>query len=256
VQQQIGVGAALRAAREQRGVTLDEASRGTKLRVEALAALEAERFDELMGEVYVRAGLRTYASYLGLKPDRVLSLYTEHAPASIAPPAPPNQIADRAGLTRKRDNHRIAIVVAVTLVILAAGFGLLSASRSAPSPEALGASPSVAPPPGADVVVGVTAQRGLDLVWTADGVEHTLHLKPDETRTFAADQVLTLRLATGGRAEVSVNGGSLGVVGERGSPWQRTFGPASVAGPSVVPTGSAAGPKQGSTQIVGTPPSG
>ena len=61
-----GVGSALRRAREVRGLSLDEAARDTRLRVEQLDALEREDFDVLPGEVYVRASLRTYANYLGL----------------------------------------------------------------------------------------------------------------------------------------------------------------------------------------------
>ena len=74
----IGVGAALRRAREIRGITLDEAARDTKLRPEQLEALEGESFEDLGDPVYARAMLRTYAQYLGLKPDRVLSVYAKH----------------------------------------------------------------------------------------------------------------------------------------------------------------------------------
>jgi len=82
----IGVGAALRRAREIRGITLDEAARDTKLRPEQLEALEGESFEDLGDAVYARAMLRTYAQYLGLKPDRVLSVYAKHG-EEVAPPA-------------------------------------------------------------------------------------------------------------------------------------------------------------------------
>ena len=81
----IGVGSALRRAREIRGITIDEAARDTKLRVEQLHALEGEAFDELGDPVYARAMLRTYAQYLGLKPERVLSVYAKHAD-DVEPP--------------------------------------------------------------------------------------------------------------------------------------------------------------------------
>ena len=42
-------------------------------------ALESEDFDALAGEVYVRASLRTYAAYLGLKPEKVMRAYARHA---------------------------------------------------------------------------------------------------------------------------------------------------------------------------------
>ena len=56
----IGVGPALRKAREHRGLTLEEAARDTRLRLDQLPALESEDFDAMSGEVYVRASLRTY----------------------------------------------------------------------------------------------------------------------------------------------------------------------------------------------------
>ena len=62
----IGVGSALRKARERRGITLDAASRDTKLHIDQLRALETEDFEALMGDVYVRGSLRTYSQYLGL----------------------------------------------------------------------------------------------------------------------------------------------------------------------------------------------
>ena len=75
----IGVGSALRKARERRGITLDAASRDTKLHIDQLRALEAEDFEALLGDVYVRGSLRTYSQYLGLSPDKVVAAYDRHA---------------------------------------------------------------------------------------------------------------------------------------------------------------------------------
>ena len=75
----IGVRPALRRAREIAGITLDEAARDTRLTPDQIGALESEDFDLLGEEVYVRAMLRTYAQYLGLKPDKVMSAYAKHA---------------------------------------------------------------------------------------------------------------------------------------------------------------------------------
>ena len=82
-----GVGSALQRARAVRGLSLDEAARDTRLRVDQLDALEREDFDVLPGEVYVRASLRTYANYLGLDADKVSDAYARTAAA--AEPAPP-----------------------------------------------------------------------------------------------------------------------------------------------------------------------
>src|SRR5438477_12466499 len=71
--QRTGIGQALRKARVERGKSIEEASRETRIRAEYLQALERERFDVLPGDVYVRGFLRSYSSYLGLDPKKVLA---------------------------------------------------------------------------------------------------------------------------------------------------------------------------------------
>ncbi|HEX2025849.1 MAG TPA: helix-turn-helix domain-containing protein [Actinomycetota bacterium] len=62
----IGLGRALRTAREKLGKSLETASRETRVRTEYLEALEHERFEALGSDVYIRGFLRSYARYLGL----------------------------------------------------------------------------------------------------------------------------------------------------------------------------------------------
>ena len=84
----IGVGSALRKARERRGITLDAASRDTKLHIDQLRALESEDFEALLGDVYVRGSLRTYSQYLGLSPDKVIGgVCTSRGCAAAADPS-------------------------------------------------------------------------------------------------------------------------------------------------------------------------
>src|SRR5207248_1278222 len=71
-----GIGSTLRKARLLRGKTIAEASRETLIRADYLQALERERFEALLGDVYVRGFLRSYSTYLGLDPDGVLRLYS------------------------------------------------------------------------------------------------------------------------------------------------------------------------------------
>lgn len=229
----IGVGPALRKARERRRVSVDEASRGTKLRADVLEALEDERFDALLGEVYVRGALRTYAGYLGLDPDRVLAAYSSAAGVEAPPPPePPNQIRRAIGAARRRDNHLLAAVVVVVLVVAAAGFGLLSVRNSAPSHATLpvSGSPATSAP---NVIVGVAASRRVNATVVADGVEQpAVTLQAGETRTFQAEEFLTIRLSPGGVASVSVNGSEFGTVGSTKRPWEETFSPTSIADPT------------------------
>jgi cytoskeleton protein RodZ len=229
----IGVGPALRKARERRRVTVDEASRGTKLRADVLEALEDERFDALLGEVYVRGALRTYAGYLGLDPDRVLAAYSSAAGVEAPPlPEPPNQIRRAIGAARRRDNHLLAAIVVVVLVVAAAGFGLLSSRNSSPSSATLPVSGSPATS-ARNVIVGVAASRRVDANVISDGVEQpAVTLQAGETRTFQAEEFLTIKLSPGGLASVTVNGSEFGTVGSTKRPWEETFSPTSIADPT------------------------
>jgi cytoskeletal protein RodZ len=131
----IGVGPALRKARQARGVSIAEASRDTRIRQEFIQALEAEDFDRLLGDVYVRGALRSYATYLGLPADRVLSRYSSAA-GDVVPtaPGPPTATDPVVGAPRRRDNHLLIGMIAAVLVVLAVAFGVLAPGRSAPAP--------------------------------------------------------------------------------------------------------------------------
>ena len=124
----IGVGSALQKAREHRGLLLEDAARDTKLRTDQLRALEDEDFESLGGEVYARAALRTYAAYLGLSSDKVMTAYLRHAD-DPEPPPPPRQLGrvERAiAATRIRDNQRFLVIAAAFVVGVLLIFGLLS----------------------------------------------------------------------------------------------------------------------------------
>jgi cytoskeleton protein RodZ len=77
------IGASLAAARETRGLSLADAERLTCVRGKYLAALEAGNFDALPGRTYARAFLRTYASALGLEPDRFVAAFEEIVPEPL-----------------------------------------------------------------------------------------------------------------------------------------------------------------------------
>jgi hypothetical protein len=72
-----GVGTILREARNRRKVELSEVEAATRIRFRFLRAIEDEEWDVLPGGVYTRGFIRTYASFLGLDGDRLVSDYRE-----------------------------------------------------------------------------------------------------------------------------------------------------------------------------------
>lgn len=68
-------GPVLQAARQRRGLSLDDVARETRLAKRYLLALETESLDTLPGGPYNRAYLRTYAEYLALDAGSLLREY-------------------------------------------------------------------------------------------------------------------------------------------------------------------------------------
>jgi cytoskeletal protein RodZ len=77
------IGSQLRAAREARQITLEQAEEETKIRKKYLEALEDGRPDILPGEVYVKGFLRSYANYLGLDGDALLASYKQSTGGAV-----------------------------------------------------------------------------------------------------------------------------------------------------------------------------
>ena len=221
----IGVGPVLRNAREFRGLTIDEAARGTKLRADQLRALEDEDFDALLGDVYVRGSLRSYSVYLGVDPDEVVGAYARHV-EERPPPAPPpkmDRIERAIAATRLRDNPRVVLIGAALILVVLIGLGVLSRGNGAPPPAAI---PTVAPAPersGQGLEASLDAHQDVDVTVTVDGRPQAFLMKAGETRSFTADHELAVRLETGATVHIVVNGNDLGVPGRTGVPWTHTW---------------------------------
>ena len=233
-----GVGPTLRRARKARGVTIDEASRDTRIRRDLLVALEEEDFDLLLGDVYIRGCLRSYSTYLGLPADHLVGRYAKYSvEPSEGPAAPPLPLETPIDAPRRRDNYVLFVMIAATLLILAAAFGILSSRAPAPTPADLSSEvPAVAGQAPGIVAVVVAEQRVHVTVTVDDGSAETFTLRRRESRSFQADVALTIRLDPGGSAQLTVNGNDKGFPGQPDRPWQETFSYESGGGtPSLSP---------------------
>ena len=90
------LGKTLSQARVQRGLTLEDCERDTRISKRYLDALEREDWKVFPAPVYSRAFLRTYAQYLGLNPADLMRMFQAQAeeppafhplPEISAPPA-------------------------------------------------------------------------------------------------------------------------------------------------------------------------
>jgi cytoskeletal protein RodZ len=73
----VTLGEQLRAQRERKGITLEQAAADTRIREKFLKALEDGDYPSLPGAVYTRGFLRNYADYLDLGTDELVVLYQQ-----------------------------------------------------------------------------------------------------------------------------------------------------------------------------------
>jgi len=72
------LGDTLKTAREERGITMDQAVHETNISRNYLEALEAEEFEEFPAEAYLVGFLRNYSDFLGLDPDKIVGQFKNY----------------------------------------------------------------------------------------------------------------------------------------------------------------------------------
>jgi hypothetical protein len=227
-----GIGPALRKARQTRGKSIEEASRDTRIRTEYLQALEREAFGSLRGDVYVRGFLRSYSSYLGLNPDKVVSVYVRAMGKDVrdVPEPPPVQPLRQATLHKvlhRRGNWKLALALAVVGLAVAGSIGLLT--RSAPAP------PTGPPPATPATAIVNTASVTLDIAPVVRGVHAVVFVDGKKTfagqiarghsKFFAGASLIRVQLDRGGVAKLTVNGTTIGRPGNPKAAYAAPFQP-------------------------------
>jgi cytoskeletal protein RodZ len=81
------LGETLRAQREKKGITLDQAAADTRIREKFLKALEDADYQSLPGAVYTKGFLRNYAGYLDLDQDDVVVMFHQERGTVAADPS-------------------------------------------------------------------------------------------------------------------------------------------------------------------------
>lgn len=237
-----GIGRALRKARLRRGKSLEVASRETRVKPEYLQALEAESFDVLLGDVYVRGFLRSYARYLGLNPQKVVSayerVYGRPTPASIAiHPASGIDNGIDTPSSRRLTAWMLAAGAALIVLISAAAIGLISRSASTPSPAGGSPPPAVAARV-SEVQVDMLAEVPGAATVTVDGeVKFNGLLDAGEAHSFTGTENIDVHLDSGNTVSLRVNGTDLETPGLPGHDYDRTFVPSDFRSRESAPAG-------------------
>jgi cytoskeleton protein RodZ len=112
-----GVGDKLREARTRRQLTLCEVEAATKIRGRYLQAIENEDWDQLPGDIYARAFIRTYGALLGLDGDRLAE--EQRRQRGSARPGERLPRVDRERKVAPRASSGLIALLVIGLVVIA-----------------------------------------------------------------------------------------------------------------------------------------
>ena len=127
------VGQHLKGLREAKRMSLAEVSRTTRVPVASVERIEADRFDELPGEVFVRGFLRAYARALEVSPDDVLARYTASRRVAWVTPLPITSPV-RPARTRR---FGVAIAFVLLLILFTLALSIVLRPRGDDMPQEL-----------------------------------------------------------------------------------------------------------------------
>ena len=209
----------LRVARERAGLSLEQISAITKIKVALLSALERGDFGQLPGTFFTRAFLRSYAREVGLPPDEIVQEFDDEMSAMEPEPEFEPRI-ERPAFPLSGFHLPRGLVSAAAVLVLAAA---VAASRHRPAP---GAAESGAVGTGGVAAAGMVpaSQSGTvrepetllldirpsDAVWvaaTADGqrILYRALLAGEETKLEARDEI-ALRIGNAAAFSYTING--------------------------------------------------
>lgn len=147
------LGARLRQAREEQGLSLAQASVDTRILQQSLVALEEGAYQRLPSDVVTRGFIRNYAGYLGLQPDELIEIYRRERGATdkirIVPATRPQTSRSYVFPSFFGIFIVTAALVALAYVVFNAADGLLSDRSVAVGAPATATIPPPSPLPSA-----------------------------------------------------------------------------------------------------------
>ncbi|WP_306328789.1 helix-turn-helix domain-containing protein [Streptomyces venezuelae] len=228
------IGRALQQTRIAAGLTVEEVSASTRVRIPIVHAIEEDDFSRCGGDVYARGHIRTLARAVGLDPAPLIEQYdAEHGGRPAPTPAAPLFEAERIRPEPRRPNWTAAMVAAIVAVVGFVGFtmfdgndapkGSAVADGPAPAPEkaSSAAKPKPvkpAPKPSESAIAAVPQDKVTVKMTATDGKSWISAKAADgkllfdglllngESKTFQDDERIDLVLGNAGAIELYVNG--------------------------------------------------
>ncbi|WP_133913972.1 helix-turn-helix domain-containing protein [Streptomyces sp. NBC_00582] len=231
------IGRALRQARINAGLTVDDVSTATRVRITIIRAIESDDFAPCGGDVYARGHIRTLARAVRLDPAPLIERYdATHGGRPAPTPAAPMFEAERIRPERRGPNWTAAMVAAIVAVVGFVGFTAFKGGDEGTSKDAVAegstptagvtASPTpkteksvdekpepsdsaIAAAPQDKVTVQVSATDGRSWISAKDHNGRLLFdglLKQGDSKTFQDSEKINLVLGDAGAIDLFVNG--------------------------------------------------
>ncbi|MFE2376507.1 helix-turn-helix domain-containing protein [Streptomyces sp. NPDC059398] len=125
------IGHTLQQARIAAGLTVEEVSSATRVRIPIVHAVEQDDFSRCGGDVYARGHIRTLARAVSVDPAPLVDRYdADHGGRPEPTPVAPLFEAERIRPERRRPNWTAAMVAAIVVVVGFVGFTMFSGGDS------------------------------------------------------------------------------------------------------------------------------
>ncbi|MFH8518946.1 helix-turn-helix domain-containing protein [Streptomyces gelaticus] len=228
------IGRVLQQARIVAGLTVEEISSSTRVRIPIVHAIEEDDFSRCGGSVYARGHIRTLARAVDLDPEPLVSQYdAEHGGRPAPTPAAPLFEAERIRSEPRRPNWTAAMVAAIVVVVGFVGFTALKGGDDSPpatqvaegsvsstkspkpktdkpvDPKPAPSDSAIAAAPRDKVTVRLNASQGKSWISAKDHNGRLLFdglLLQGQTKTFQDQERVDLVLGDAGSIELFVNG--------------------------------------------------
>ncbi|MEU0633276.1 RodZ domain-containing protein [Streptomyces sp. NPDC005989] len=228
------IGRVLQQARIAAGLTVEEVSSSTRVRIPIVHAIEEDDFSRCGGDVYARGHIRTLARAVELDPEPLVSQYdAEHGGRPAPTPAAPLFEAERIRSEPRRPNWTAAMVAAIVAVVGFVGFTFLKGGDDSPAATQVAEGPAphtkspapktgkpvdpkpapsdsaIAAAPRDKVTVRLNANQGKSWISAKDHNGRLLFdglLLQGQTKTFQDQERVDLVLGDAGSIELFVNG--------------------------------------------------
>ena len=243
----MSLGSLITQARKSAGLSVEDLSESTNIRVALLKEIESNNFTKCGGETYARGHIRNIATRLGVDPLIFIAAFEEeqmHSDRSMQDLLVENSVMKQPEEARKVSWKVLATISVASLFVVGLGQIIISntstveipkpiSSASTSPSESSDPSPSATPTEKATVSTGtgvqlvVFAARSKSWLFVSDATGRTLfsgQMARGTTKTFSTDVSLNVKIGNAGGVDLTVNGKKVDSIGADGEVVSVSYG--------------------------------